>query len=117
MARSPAPGATTPAPTGDWTIQTADRLERVVTGIRDRTTVPLTTLARALVYGLVVVTMAVVALVLIAVVVVRLGANYVPLHDPPGRSVWVTEAAVGGIFTVAGLFALRRANATRTSAG
>src|SRR5947199_411658 len=51
MARSPAPGATTPAPNGDWTIQTADRVERVVTGIRDRTTVPLTTLARALVYG------------------------------------------------------------------
>ena len=117
MARSPARIAPAPARDGDWTVQAADTVERVVTGIRGRTTVPLTTIARAVVYGLVVATMAVVVLVLVAVVAVRLGASYVPLHDPPGRAVWVTEAGLGGIFTILGLFVLRQANATRASAG
>src|SRR5216117_1908407 len=109
MARSPARIAPAPARDGDWTVQAADTVERVVTGIRGRTTVPLTTIARAVVYGLVVATMAVV--VLVAVVAVRRGASYVPLHDPPGRAVWVTEAGLGGIFTILGLFVLRKANA------
>ena len=45
MAQSPA--------AQDWTIQTADRIDSVVGTIRDKTIVPISTVARALVYGIV----------------------------------------------------------------
>jgi hypothetical protein len=99
--------------TTDWTVQVADRVESVVTGVRDKTTVPLTKVARGIVYGMIAGTLAVVALVLVAILAVR-ALSYLPLHSPPpdehGRAVWAAEAIIGGIFTVPGLFFLRRAN-------
>ena len=98
--------------TPDWTVQVADRVESVVIGVRDKTTVPLTTVARALVYGLIAGTLGIVAVVLVAISAVR-ALTYLPLHSPPpdthGRSVWVAEAIIGGIFTLPGLFFLRKA--------
>jgi hypothetical protein len=99
--------------TTDWTVQVADKVESVVVGVRDKTTVPLSKVARALVYGLIAATLGIVALVLVAILAVRV-LSYLPLHSPApdthGRAVWVAEAIIGGIFTVPGLFFLRRAN-------
>lgn len=89
----------------DWTARAADGIERVVTGIRDKTTVPLTTIARALVFGLLAAVMGTATLVLVAIGSVRAVDNYLP------GDVWAAHLLVGGIFTAAGGFLLRKATA------
>lgn len=93
----------------DWAVQTADTVERVVGTIRDKTSVPLTTVARALVYGLVAAVMAVVVAVLVAIALVRA----IDVFTGEGN-VWIAHFAVGGIFSLAGAFLLRKATATTT---
>ncbi len=88
---------------GDWTVQVADTVERVVGTIRDKTAVPLTTVARGLVYGLIALVMAIAALVLVAIGLVRAVDAYLP------EEVWSAHLLVGGIFCLAGAFLLRRA--------
>jgi hypothetical protein len=94
----------------DWTVRAADGIERIVTGIRDKTTVPLTTVARALVFGLLAAVMGTATLVLVAIGFVRLVDNYLP------GDVWAAHLLVGGIFTLGGGFLLRKAT-TRVDAG
>jgi hypothetical protein len=84
---------------GDWSAQAADTIESVVGTIRDKTTVPLTTVARALVYGIVAGVAGGAALLLLAIALVRLLDVYTP------GNVWKVYAVVGGLFTVGGLFA------------
>lgn len=88
----------------DWTVQAADTVEKVVGAVRDRTTVPLTTIARALVYGLLATFLGLATLVLLAVAAVRALTVYTP-----DERAWVAHAAIGGIFTLVGLFLLRKA--------
>jgi hypothetical protein len=97
----------------DWTVQAADTIESVVGTIREKTVIPATTAARAVVYGLVAGVLGIVLLVLVVIVSVRFGAVYLPgwFADKPGRSVWATQAIIGGILTLAGLFLVRKANA------
>jgi hypothetical protein len=83
---------------GDWSAQAADTIESVVGSIRDKTTVPLTTVARALVYGIVAGVMGGVALLLLAILAVRVADVYIP------GQVWTVYAVIGGLFTVGGLF-------------
>ena len=97
----------------DWTVQAVDRVESVVTTIRDKTVVPVTTVARAMVYGIVVGVLSVMALALIAIGAVRALNLYLPLHVgvSHARSVWVSYGIVGGIFVLVGLLFMRKANA------
>ena len=94
-------------------MQAADRVESVVTSIRDKTVVPVTTVARALVYGIVVGVLSIMALVLIAISAVRALDLYLPFHvgDSHARSIWLSYAIVGGIFVLVGMFFMRKANA------
>lgn len=91
----------------DWTVQAADTVERLVGGLRDKTAVPLTTVARALVYGLLAAIMAAATLVLVIIGVVRAVDVYLP------GEVWSAHLLVGGIFTVLGGLLLRKAGADR----
>lgn len=100
--------------TSDWTVQAADRIDSVVGSIRDKTVVPLTTVARALVYGLIAGLLGTVALVMLAIIAVRLLDVYLPFHvgTSHARSVWISDAGIGGIFAFVGwFFFLRKANA------
>ena len=98
-----------PAAAGpDWTVQAADTIERVVGGIRDKTTIPLTTVARALVYGLLVAVMGLTILVFLTVVSIRVVSVYVMSDE-----VWAAYLAVGGIFTLLGAFLLRTASSPK----
>jgi hypothetical protein len=92
----------------DWTVQAADTVEKVVGAVRDKTTVPITTIARALVYGLLAAFLGLATLVLLAVA----GVRVITVYTPDERA-WVAHAAIGGIFTLAGLFLLRKATATK----
>jgi hypothetical protein len=86
---------------GDWSAQAADTIESVVGTIRDKTTVPLTTVARGIVYGIVAGVMGGAALLLLAIAVIRILDVYIP------GNVWTVYAVIGGLFTVGGLFLWR----------
>jgi hypothetical protein len=88
----------------DWPVQAADKVVSVVDSIRDKTTVPLTTAARALVYGLIAGVMGIAVVIMLTIAIVR--AVDVAIPGP----VWPAHLAIGILFSAAGLFALRVAN-------
>ena len=100
-----APGqpATTSEPSADWTVQVADTIDSVVATVRDKTSVPLETIARGLVYGIIVAVMGVTALVLVVVAAVR---GLVILVDEvlSFGDVWLPYLVVGATFTLGGMF-------------
>jgi hypothetical protein len=104
------------ANSADWTVQAADTVETVVGAVRDKATVPLRTVARAAVYGIALGVVAAVATALgIAAAVRGLTLALAPaVGETAGHRhrVWVTYAILGGIFTLVGLFLLRKAEAT-----
>ena len=95
---TPTPTAGTTSP--DWTVQVADTIESVVGSVRDKTAVPLETVARALVYGIVLGTMGITALVLATILGIR-ALSYV-------LEVWAAYLILGGLFTLAGMFLWRK---------
>ncbi len=82
----------------DWPVQATDTVERLVGSIRAKTTVPLTTVARAIVYGLVAAVMGTAVVVLLAIFAVRIINVYLP------EDVWAAHLIVGMLFTLIGLF-------------
>jgi hypothetical protein len=102
-------GAQPPAPTppdDDWTVQTADTIDRVVTTIRSKTSDPLVGVARWIVFGLLSTVIGTMALVLVAIGAVRALVSYLPVGD---NRVWVAYLIVGGIFVLGGLLLFRSA--------
>ena len=99
-------------PGDDWTVQAADTIERVVAGIRDKTAVPLTTVARALVYGLLVAVMGLSVLILVIIGAVRALNAYVTQGE-----VWASYLLIGGIFTLGGALTLRKATSGQREKG
>lgn len=98
------PKAAPPSP--DWTVQIADRIESLVGAVRDKTTVPVTKVARIAVFGILAGAAGAAALALLLVAVIRLHV-YLPFH-PAGRQVWVVDAVLGAIFLLAGAFLWRK---------
>src|SRR5437764_13348978 len=88
---------------GDWAVQTADTIERVVGSVRSNTSDRLVSVARLVVLGLLAGIMGSAALVLTAIGLVRLLDVYLP------SGVWVAALIIGGIFTFGGLFLWRGA--------
>src|SRR3954462_5455239 len=96
-------------PTGDdWAVQAADTVERVVGSIAGKTAGPLTTVSRAVVFGLLVGFLGVTALVLFIVGAVRALDAYLP------KGVWLASLVLGGIFSLLGLL-LQRLSRRRKS--
>lgn len=93
----------------NWAADLADTVERVVGTVRDKTTKPLVTVTRALVYGLLAAILGLAALVLFLVMATR-GTQELLDQVKVRRSaaVYISYFAVGGIFSVAGLFLLRK---------
>ena len=96
----------TAPPTPDWTVEVADRIESVVGAVRDRTTVPITKVARVAVFGLLAAVAALAAMILLVIAAIRLHV-YLPFH-PAGRQVWAVYAALSAIFLLAGAFTWRK---------
>jgi hypothetical protein len=95
------------APRDDWAASATDTIDRVVTGLGDKTTKIPTAIASGIVYGLVIGAAASVLLVLVSIAAVRALNVYLPIHPYP-RAVWISDATVGGILTLAGLFVWRK---------
>jgi hypothetical protein len=87
---------------GDWAAQTADTIERVIGGVRGKTSEPVERIARVVVYGLLAAFLGVAALVLLAILVVRVLDIAIP------GEVWPAHVITGGIFTLAGLLLWRK---------
>jgi hypothetical protein len=96
------------AVTSDWTVKAADTIDAVVGAVHDKAVVPVTTIARWLVYGLLAAIVGLMAVVLVAIALVRV----LDIATGDGR-VWIAHLITGGIFTLAGLFAWSK-RATRS---
>jgi drug/metabolite transporter (DMT)-like permease len=90
-------GAANPL-TGDWPAQAADAVVDLVGTVRDRAVEPLLTVVRALVYGIVIVVTATIAVVLVIVALIR-GLDLLI----PGE-VWSAYLVLGAIFTLSGMW-------------
>lgn len=80
----------------DWSEQAADTVVKVVDAVREKTTGPVLTVARAIVYGLIGFFAVVVALVVLVIALVRLIDVYLP------GDVWSAYLLLGTLFTVLG---------------
>ena len=87
---------------GDWAADTADRIEAFVDTVRNKTSVPLTRVARAVVYGIIAGVMGVVALLLVLIGLLRVLDSYLP------GNVWAAHLFLGVVFTVLGLLIWRQ---------
>lgn len=105
---SPRPDAPSGPSTGttsaDWTVQVADTIESVVGSVRNKTAVPLETIARALVYGILIAVVGTAALVLSTIILIRLG-SYV-------LQVWAVYLILGILFSGLGLLLWRKRRPT-----
>ena len=92
------------APSPDWSSQAADTVVDLVDNVRAKSTGPLLTAAKAVVYGIVAFVLAVVALILLSVALMRLVNVYLP------GGVWLSYLLVGALFAIVGfvLWAKRR---------
>jgi hypothetical protein len=98
---------TRPPPERDWTDDVTDRIESVVSTVRDRTTVPVIKATRALIFGVVAGVLLAGALLLLIIGVVRLLDVYLPYH-PRSRRVWTVDAVASAIFLASGTFLWRK---------
>jgi predicted PurR-regulated permease PerM len=93
----------------NWAADLADTVERVVGSVREKTTKPLVTVTRGLVYGLLAAILGIAALVLLIVMLTR-GTQELLDQFKVRRSaaVYISYLAVGGIFSLLGLFVLSK---------
>jgi hypothetical protein len=85
---------------GAWQVRVVDMVEGVVTTAQDRVIRPLLVVSRAIVFGVLVATMALIVSVLFSVAVVRVLDVYAFRNR-----VWASDAVVGGFFIALGLLA------------
>ncbi len=92
-----------PPPERDWPAQAADTIERVVEQVRDKTTGPALTVARAVVYGAFGGIIAIACLVVLIIGAVRF-VNTVLLPDSVfgEHHIWVAYLIVGLLLVIAG---------------
>jgi hypothetical protein len=95
------------AATDTWPAQATDAVVRAVDTVRDKTTGPLQTASRGVVYGVMAGVLGIMVLVLLIIALVRATDALVGLVvDPP--NIWLTYLIVGVIFLVGGWFVFRR---------
>ncbi len=102
---TPARTQTGPLP-DQWPTQATDAIVTTVGKVRDRTTGPAITAARAVVYGLFAAILAVVAAVLAITMTIRLANNYIP------GKIWIVYLGLGALLTLGGLFLWSKAFTT-----
>lgn len=87
---------------GDWATQVVDELEGFVKSVSSKTTQPLRTISRAIVYGLMMAGIVTAVLLLFTIGAVRGLTNLL------GGRAWAADAILGGIFALAGMFLWRK---------
>ena len=92
----------------NWAADLADTIERVVGTVRDRTTKPLVTASRGVVFGLLAAILGVVAAILLIVVATRATQALLDIWFRHEMSVYLSYFIVGGIICLGGLFVLSK---------
>jgi hypothetical protein len=90
----------------DWSEQAADTVVKVVDAVREKTTGPVLTVARAIVYGLIGFFAVVVALIVLVIALVRFIDVYLP------GEVWSAYLLLGIVFTALGWFVWTKRHVT-----
>lgn len=106
------PSAPAPPPR-NWSGQAADTVVDLVDQVRAKSTGPLLTAAKGLVYGIVIAVLAVVALVLLTVALFRIVDAYLV------QEVWLAYFVVGVLFWIVGavLWSQRRSSVSDSDPG
>lgn len=94
--------------TSDWPAQAADAIERTVGAVRDRTTGPAITVARALVFGTFSLFVGVLVVVLTAIAAVRVLDAYLPDAVVGEQHTWAAHLVVGLVFSLVGMVLWRQ---------
>ena len=89
--------------TDDWPTQATDTIVKVVGTASDKVTGPVTTAARALVFGLFAAILGTAALVLVSILAIRVLNNYLPDSVFGEEHVWVAHLLVGALFSLLAL--------------
>jgi hypothetical protein len=89
-----------PSGAGDWPTRGADLVETLVSLLRDKTVRPLTLVARAIVFGVIVFAAAVTTVTLGSIALVRL----LTVYAFAGR-VWASDFLIGAVFVAVGVIA------------
>ncbi len=93
--------------TSDWPAQAANSIVDLVDQVRTKTTGPAITVARGLVFGVIVAVFAVMAAVLLLILLIRLTTEILELIWD-GSGVWLTDLIYGALFTVVGTVLFRK---------
>ena len=101
-----------PPPQRDWPAQAADTIEQVVGTVRDKTTGPAITVARAVVYGTFAVLVGTTCLLLLVVGSVRLLDSYLPDAVFGEDHMWAAYLILGLVFVIAGAVLWRQRRST-----
>jgi hypothetical protein len=119
-ATSPARSGQLPVPPPadrDWPAQAADTIEQVVGTVRDKTTGPAITVARAVVYGTFAALVGTTCLLLLVVGSVRLLDSYLPDAVFGEDHMWAAYLILGLVFVIAGAVLWRQRRSTGEEAG
>ncbi|MEY2453531.1 MAG: hypothetical protein QOD92_3105 [Acidimicrobiaceae bacterium] len=96
--------STTRVRTDDWPAQATDTIVKVVGTASDKVTGPVTTAARAIVFGLFATILGAAAVVLVSILLVRLLNNYLPDSVFGEEHVWAAHLLIGLVFSGAALW-------------
>jgi hypothetical protein len=95
-----------------WTVTVTEKIVSTVDSVASKTTKPITLVARGLVYGLLLGTAGIIALVLFLALLLRslvIGVGEIPvLGDRAGRPVWIVDLVVGVVLIGLGLWVMRK---------
>ena len=89
----------------DWTTQAADVIENTVGAVRDKTVEPATLVVRGIVFGLLAAFLLIPALILVAILIVRIVDIAVPSHP------WLPYGIVSVVTLLIGAWCMGRRNA------
>jgi hypothetical protein len=92
----------------NWAADIANTIERVVGTVRDRTTKPLVTASRAVVFGLLAAILGLIAVTLLILTLTRATQALLDIWFEHEMSVYLSYFIVGGIFCLGGLFVLSK---------
>lgn len=96
----PDPEGAPPSRDHDWPAQAADTIVDVVGKTRQKTTGPALTIVRGVVYGVLVMVLATMAVLLLVIGLVRLANNWI--------DVWLAYVGLGTIFVIVGAIMWRQ---------
>jgi hypothetical protein len=96
---------------GDWPAQAADAIVNVVGAVRDRTTGPITTIARGVVFGFFAAVLGIAVAVMLIIAAIRLLDEVLP------SGVWLAYLVLGTVVVIAGALVFRKRNQPAAAAG